>query len=413
MASSISELVGTAPPATYVTKIKAIATTIGLLPGSWSSAGITSKTIQAIANMLGVPTGTVNLSLGASAFDGLAAIAAMSGFLDFAALITPDPPTQQSDGTFNGWLDILADSRLNVQRIGATYATGPVVLTNTSTIARGPFAAGAYHLASTALKKTYSNTVPFTLAASGDTSVIFASDTLGSASNVVANTLVPVTSLVGVTVKTSGGANTNTLLGINAQGNASLVAACKSKLQALSPKLGPEGAYVYFATNGYAGAALSSAVTRIYVSNDPYTGDVNVYIANATGTSSGPDVAAMLAWLQAVARPDGATVTVSAAGTTGIAATLDVYVPTASVSVAASAVATAITDYINSIPIGGTPGPVRGVQWSQVVNAIFAKVPYVTNVENLLLNGAAVDVPLAVNAIATVSPPPVVTVHGV
>jgi len=413
MTTPMTDLIGTAPPSQFLSKMKAAATIVGLSPSSWASNGIASAIMTVIANALGVPTGTANLLLAQSGLDGLAAVAAMSGFLDLAALVTPNPPTQQDDGTFNGWLDILADSRFDLRRTAATKATGPVVLTNTSTAARGPFAPYTYHLGSTALKMTYSNTETLTIGASGDTTATFAADSAGAAYNVVANTLVPVTSLVGVSVKTSGGANLNTLIGINAQSNKSLVAACRAKLQALSPKLGPDGAYIYFATNGYGGAALSAPVTRVFDSNDPFTGNVIVYIANDFGTASGGDATAMQAWLRAVVQPDGAQVFALAAATVAIAVTADVYVPSSKNAVAAAEVSTAITNYINSIPIGGSPGPTSGVQISDVLAVIFENVPYVYNVENLHLNGTGTDVPLPAGSVAVVSPSPVITVHGI
>lgn len=102
-------------------------------------------------------------------------IIAQAGFLDFAATgsvsytdvngntvvvyVTPDPsdPEQNPDGT-PGWLDVLASSVYNVQRVWSTYAGGTLALINTSLATYGPFDAGTYHVANTATDAAYANT---------------------------------------------------------------------------------------------------------------------------------------------------------------------------------------------------------------------------------------------------------------
>ncbi|GAC1536289.1 MAG: hypothetical protein NVS3B10_00040 [Polyangiales bacterium] len=409
MTLSISDLTTSATAQQFLAKIQSVATTVGLVPSSWPTNGIANTLYSAISTLLGVPAAApLDATLAAKGFDGLCSTIAASGFLDLAALVTPDPSV--TPGVAPGWLDVLADSRYDLQRTGATSATGPLVITN-STGTTYSFLAGLYHLYDPTTKRGFSNTAPIILAP-GDTTITVAADVAGLL-NVTASALLPVTSLIGVTVKTAGGANANSLIGVNAQSNASLVAACRAKLQSLGPKLGPGGAYSYFVTaKGLAGyPTLSSVITRVLVTTSVYTGAVTVYVQNVAGTTSGSDATALTTWLQSVCVPEGVTASVVAAPTASLAITCDAYCATANVGSVSSAVATAITNYINGLPIGGTVGPATGVQGAALLAAVFAAVPYLQNIENLQINGG-IDVALGANVVAIASPPPVVTAHG-
>jgi hypothetical protein len=413
---TIDQLLSTATPDDFAAKIKAACTIVGLAPGSWLASGITVTLINVAGTFLGVPSGsTLDPSLSAKGIDGLATSIAASGFLDEATKISPDPPTQQEDGSFNSPLDLLADSEYDEQRTSATFAAGPVTLTNSSGAQRGPFEVGTFHLVNLSKKKTYSNSEVLTLTPSADTTVGFKADEIGSDSNTVANALTLATSLIGVVVKTSGGANANSLIGIDAESNADLIIAARGRLQSLGPKLGPHGAYIYFAkartTFGYPTLA-GGAVTRVVCFTDPLTGIIYVYLADNAGPISGPDALLLKAFLTATVLPDGPTLEVSAAVPNNIAFTVDAYVPASKIAVAASEIQTAITDFVNTLPIGGTSGLVQGVQLAAVDAAIFKAVPYLNNLENLQMDGAAIDVALLSSQVAVASPTPAVTVHS-
>lgn len=108
-----------------------------------------------------------------------------AGFLDFAAtgsvtytdqsgatvtlLVTPDPsiPAQNPSGAL-GWLDVLADSVYNVQRILVAFAGGQLAILNTSVSTYGPFTATTYHVSQpdASGSPTYSNTTDLTIAPS-------------------------------------------------------------------------------------------------------------------------------------------------------------------------------------------------------------------------------------------------------
>lgn len=407
MAYTITDLFSVADEDAFVAKINAAASLVGLTPSSWPEKGMTNSIIKGVANVLGVAANTTAIALAAAGVDGLAATIARAGFLDSAAEITPEGG--------GGWLDLLAYSVFDQKRNPPTRATGPVTLTNTGP-QRGPFAKSTYHLVDNALRKTYSNTTPFTIAAAGDTTTEFEADEEGAASTTIASTLVPATTFVGVSVKTSGGANTNALVGTDGQLNTSFVATCRSKLSALGPKLGPSQAYVYFATtttvSGYPTTLSGGQITEAVAELDPYSGIVHVYLRNAGGIPSGGDITTMSAYLNRVVVPDGTSAVFEPVVADPLAITLDVYVPAAFAGAAAADVQAAISLYLSSVPLGGIPGSTRGVQVELLEAAIFQKVIYVENIENLLINGSANDHPLASYAFASASPAPVVTVFS-
>ena len=142
---------------------------VGLRTTQWQPGGITRTILAVVSWVLQIED--VNISL-----------IAQGGFLDFAATgtvqysdingnavtvyVTPDPsnPAQNPNGTL-GWLDLLADSVFDVQRVLATYAGGQQVLVNTSSTTYGPLAAGSYHVADVypTPNPTYSNTGALTI----------------------------------------------------------------------------------------------------------------------------------------------------------------------------------------------------------------------------------------------------------
>jgi hypothetical protein len=403
---TMTQLLNIALPTDFSAKITSIATAVGLAPSSWKLGGITNTIINGLSNLLGLPAGVSFTTVVAQPpLDAVVTTILMGQFLDTATQVTND------NGT--GWLDILGDSLYDNARIPAVKATGPVTLTNTSAITKGPYAIGAYHLYS-ATNQTYSNTVAFSIIALADTTTTFAADVAGTAGTAIANTLRPVTSIVGVTVKTAGGANANQLLGADVQHNASFITSCRGKLQSLNPKLAPDGAYQYFATQtnltGYPTLA-GGVINRANTSTDPLTGFVTITLANASGVPSGGDITLMTTYLTAVAKPDAETIVVQAATAFNVSSSLDVYVPASKSSVATAAVQAAFSSYIASLPLGGTVGPTLGIQRSEVIAAIFAAVPYVENILNLLMNTVATDLVMTSNQVAIATPATVVTVH--
>ncbi len=148
MGLSISNVFTPATQAQYLQTLLNAANTLGLPTTAWQPGGV-SRTILAV------------LSSVLAANDQIVSTMAQGGFLDFAAGVTVDPSVTPT--ATPGWLDILADSTYNVQRIGATYAANSVILTNTSGSSYGPYVAGTYHVANPATGATYTNTASVTI----------------------------------------------------------------------------------------------------------------------------------------------------------------------------------------------------------------------------------------------------------
>ena len=237
------------PSGSWLATILNNAATIGLTTSAWQAGGI-ARTIFAItSNMLALE-------------DVNASIMAQGGFLDFAATgtvtfvdpftggsitryVTPDPSAPATWPTssvpFAGWLDILADSVYNVQRIQATNAAGTITFTNTSGSGTGTFQPGTFHVSNPATGATYSNTVAFSIPV-GTSSTTFAADVAGTGSNSAAGTITNlITSVVGVTCTNPSAFNAG-----NYESNTALAARCRLKVQAISSN-GPKGAYQFFA----------------------------------------------------------------------------------------------------------------------------------------------------------------------
>ncbi|GAC1536285.1 MAG: hypothetical protein NVS3B10_00030 [Polyangiales bacterium] len=200
-----------------------------------------------------------------------------------------------------------------------------------------------------------------------------------------------------------------------AQSNASLVAACLAKLVPLGPTFATGGVnagspYVYYATTGYAGAALTAPVTRATTIVTPLT--VNLYVANAAGPAPTADVQAVHNFIQAGLVSVGETAIVRPAVAVNVTTAVTVYVPARYYSQATADVQAAVQAYFASIPIGGSPGAVAGsgVLVSALIAGIISRVPYVQDVESVLLNGLAADVAMTSTQVAVATPSTVVTV---
>ena len=265
----------------WTTKMLQWSSALGLPTTSWQP-GAWVRTIYAV------------MARGFGAQDSVISTMAQGGFLQFAAAITPDPSLDSSIVT-PGWLDILADGGYNVQREPATYATGEITLTNGSASTYGPYAPGTYHIDNPTTKASYHNVNTLTIAPSTDTFAMFAADIAGIGGTSATNTIThATTSLTGVTVTNAG-----SLVGANAQSNATLVQLCRAKQAARSPN-GPRGSYEFFALEA-AGllADLDPSVTivpitRVLVERNKATGTVTTTVASADGDVPGVALLAVI-----------------------------------------------------------------------------------------------------------------------
>lgn len=145
------------------------ASLLGLKTTAWQSGSVT-RTILAVAAFM------------FELVDSSVSLIAQGGFLDFAATgsisyvgangQTITQPVTPEGGP--GWLDVLASSQYDVERIQATYAGGQIAILNTSVATYGPFPAGTYHVTDPFNNQGYSNVADLTVAPSTEVADIFA-----------------------------------------------------------------------------------------------------------------------------------------------------------------------------------------------------------------------------------------------
>jgi len=177
---------------TWLAQVLSIGQTLSLQTTSWQSGGAVRTILAIVAQIMAQEDVAVSTM-------------AMGGFLDYAASgtvtsvaangttvvvpVTPDPsiPSQNSTGAL-GWLDVLANSVYNVQRIAALPATGTLAIANTTGSTYGPFATGTYHVANATTGAGFSNQSSLTIAAQ----------------NIVGGTISGATNTSPITITTSG-----------------------------------------------------------------------------------------------------------------------------------------------------------------------------------------------------------------
>ena len=218
---AITDVFTPALASSWLSTMLSIGSTLGLPTQSWQSGGVARTILSILSNIQ-------------SGQDAIVSMAAQGGFLDFAATgtvtytntngatvtvpVTPDPsvPAQWPiPGTppLPGWLDFLADSTFNCQRIQASPASGNLTFANTSGSPSSTYGIGTYHVANPNTGFTYSNSAPLTIAASTPigTSITNVTNSSGlyqihtsSVHNLTNGTLVYITGVVG-----TGGLNPN------------------------------------------------------------------------------------------------------------------------------------------------------------------------------------------------------------
>ncbi len=283
------------PPAgSWMAELLSIATALGLPTTAW-------ETGQPLRTMLEI------CSVAQAKQDVLVSMAIQGGFLDYAATgtvveydlegnatqvqVSVDPSTVTPTPTVaNTWLDALASSFYDVQRVPATYARVSITGLNDSIVTYGPFAPGTYHVSNPSTGATYSNVSTLSIPPGAIAPFIVVADLIGPVGSAAANAVTgSVTVLPGVAI-----GNLASAVGSNWQTNISLANLCRLKLGSLSPD-GADAAYAFFALSALQKLAAQTptvtlrggSITRVLVQSDRATGHVVVTAANAAGVVSG------------------------------------------------------------------------------------------------------------------------------
>jgi phage-related baseplate assembly protein len=311
--------------------------------------------------------------------------------------ITPAARAGLLDYAEGQWLTLTASQEYGVERIESTIATGDIRLTETEGVPQS-FSPGDVRVLNEDTGKTYTNTTGGTLSANGTLILAFAADEPGSASDLVdGQTLSLVIAIPGVTPSWVAD-----LLGQDQETDAALRDRCRDSMAAASPN-GPADAYDYFAKSTIRPDGTAIGVTRSKTAEANAT--VTLYVADADGAITSPDVAYIQENIDLHVTPTGFTAIVLSAATLGIPIALSLRRTVgASASIASLEVliTAAIASYFSSIPVGGeTAQTFHGVFKSTIVQRV--RNAGGDNVADVVVTAPASDVALANNQVPVIS----------
>ena len=275
------------------------------------------------------------------------AVADATALADLRAVIADVARGGYLDTATGDWLTLLAAGLFDITRAPATYAIGDVTLSCVPTAGPYNVTAGALVVTDGTRRWRSTNTTTQVVPSSGSVVVEVRAESPGTAHNVSGLTLLltPVSpALAGVTV--TAASDWIAPSGTPEESDAALRARCRLRWSTLGRGATLE-AYEYHALS--AGVA---AITRAQAVAGGGDGTVTVYVAQASGAATSPQVASVQTYLDGVC-PATDTSTVTAATAVPIDVTATVYVAAASNSAANRTLATdAITAYIDALAMG-------------------------------------------------------------
>ena len=349
---TLASLTAPTTPDEMLTISLGLAASLGLSTTAWQPIGMVSTLVN------------VNATIAADE-SSVVALIAQGGYASLAALMV-----DTTGAPITTWMALRATDQYGITPGTAQFASGNVPVSNVSSSTYTYSPSNPLHFQNVTTGATYTSTGAGSIAP-GAGAVAVSADVAGSASTSGAGVVLAlITPLTGVTCTSL----TTSLVGSDAESNAALLARGQNKLATLAPiestsipgpvTGGPAGVYSYVATSipqsGSASAvppyAVTANVTRTNEVLSTSSGVVTLYIANASGSSSPTDVAAVNAAIQALVVPDGVTVTTVSAAPIAISVTATVYIRLSSGVTAAGAVTNiddALANYYAGVPVGG------------------------------------------------------------
>lgn len=284
------------------------------------------------------------------------------------------------------WVEIHAQQFYNEAPIEGVTTKGVVRFTDAQN--QGPFtrAAGEITVA-TAFGLKFLNDAGFTIPLGGYVDVAVTAEAVGTDYNVGNGTITAlVTALSGVTVNNPdpGSGTWLTRAGTNRETASALAQRCVDKWKKLGTGT-PTGVYDTWAKEAGQGVVKTAA----YVSSTT-PGMVDLYVSGANGPLTSPQIAAVQAYVQALA-PLTVLVNVLSPSVVVVNIAGNAYVDANFTTQAQAEASANLTALFEALPIGGT------LWFSALVDA-FQKA---TGVRNIVLSSPVVDVVLAANTIAT------------
>ncbi len=316
------------------------------------------------------------------------AVADATALTDLRAVIADVARGGYLDTATGDWLTLLAAGLFDLTRTPAVFAVGSVTLACVATAGPYSITAGALVVTDGTRRWRSTNTTTLTLPSSGSLVVNVRAESPGTAYNVSGSTLLltPVSpSLAGVTV--TAASSWLTTSGVAEESDATLRARCRLRWSTLGRGATLE-AYQYNALS--AGVA---AITRAQAIAGGGDGTVAVYVAQASGAATSPQVATVQTYINSVC-PATDTPTVTAATAVPINVTATVYVAAASNSAANRTLATdAITAYVDGLAMGNAVVDVA---------RIGASIYSAAGIRDVDLSAPASDTTITAGQVATV-----------
>lgn len=360
MAVDLATLLAAKTSDELVTELLARLAAEGFPVTAWQSGGVARTLVKADAYAL------------ASLHRTVGQIAA-SGFLD------------TSEG---GWLDLLAASVFDLDRVPSVYMEATVVLTAAS--GAGPYNINpAGLLITNGSKRWRSTNTGYVLVPSGGSSdpITVRAESPGIAYNTASTGLSIVTpAYAGLSV---AAATWPTQAGQAEQSDASLRAQCRARWSTLGALLNLDG-YEYHATT----CPSTPTVLRAHVEPGPGDGTLTIYVAQSAGAATSPQVASIQSYIDGL-KPVTDTPTVVAATAVPVTITGTVRVRSASYNTAANRTkaSDAVAAYFASLGIGDDVD----------LGAIYAAIRSADGILDVDLSAPSGDTAISTSQIATVT----------
>lgn len=377
MASSFDDLTQPMTSDEVKESIYAVLAQVGVNTTNWKPGAVT-RTIIAIFSVV------------FAAFTVWTASIARGGFLTLAT---------------GAWLKLCARYTYGVDALEATFATGPLRVTNNGGGVYN-FAAGDLIVTNTVTGRTFRNLSAFDLDAMAELSVTIIASESGSASTSEIGDVNVITApaITGVLVT-----NLTRLVGRDAESDPELTTRAQESLGALSP-MGPWDAYSYAVKTATRDGVTTLGITRVRVIKDGY-GNVNVVVATPDGSVSTEDAAIAETAVAANAEPQCINATVTPATPVFITPTYEAWIYNTTgltLDQATQTIRDALVDFMKLQPIGGNvipPATTGFVFKDSMQAAIKSSIPQCVKV---VVSGGDVELTLIeVPVLSTITP----TIH--
>lgn len=345
---TLAELVVSSTPQEVLALELKIAATLGLPTSAWQPV----QGVPALYN--------VNATIAAD-YSVTVAYLAQGGYASLAAQMV-----DANGNPVTTWMDLRGTDQYGEPRAAATFAIGSVPLLNNTGTSYPYGSTNPLHAKNLATGATYTSVGSGAVAPNATTNVTFQADVAGSSGTSGSGIFLALTTpLIGVNPQ----ALPVSLVGADAETNATYLARCQAKLGNISPS-GPIGAYDYIVQSIPQGVssitppyAVSSRITRSTTLSNPATGIVTVACANAAGPPPIGDMNVVNAVIQAKVTPLSVMSQAVPATLVSASVSYSVFIKSTTGLTAAQAITNindALATLFANIPIGGYTSNVQG-----------------------------------------------------